>query len=268
MKIGFIGLGFMGKPLLNGVVNSGMTDSARDIWTYDTDSDLLAATGKELGVTAAASAGDLISACDVIVMCLKPNVTKIVLEAEKDSFTSDKVMISIAAGVSLDTYAQILGADRKIVRVMPNRPAMVGDGVTLISYGTSVQDDDKNLAKKIFSSVGSVYELDERLMNAGVALTGSSPAYVFMFIEAMADAAIEQGIPSDIALTLAAQAVRGSAHMVIETGISPQELIKAVCSPGGTTIEAVKVLEEEHLHNSIAKAMSACTKRAVELSKN
>jgi pyrroline-5-carboxylate reductase len=145
---------------------------------------------------------------------------------------------------------------------------MVGEGVTLISFGDKVNTVDKELAKKIFSSVGSVFELDENLMNAGVALTGSSPAYVFMFIEAMADAAIEMGIPGDIALTLAAQAVRGSAQMVIETGISPKDLISAVSSPGGTTIEAVKVLEEEHLHSSIAKAMSACTRRAEELSQS
>ena len=150
---------------------------------------------------------------------------------------------------------------------MPNTPALVGEGMTLISYENNIDENDIKNVKKLFESVGKVEILDEKLMNEVTALTGSSPAYVYMFIEAMADAAVLSGIPRGIAYKLAAQSVMGSAKMVLESGKHPGELKDEVCSPGGTTIEAVSELEKNGFRSAVIEAMNVCTKRAREIGK-
>mgnify|MGYP000182477566 CR=1 FL=1 len=263
-KIGFIGTGNMGSAIVRGVVRSG-TASPEDVYIFDTDTGKAEALAEETGVIVASDSIELVNTCRYVVLAVKPVYVGPVLTEIKNCFTDDKVLISIAAGVNKDTLRSYLGADRKVVRTMPNLPLMVGEGMTLISFDNNMREEEKNFIKSIFEGAGKAEELEERLMNEVTSLTGSSPAYVFIMIEAMADAAVQQGIPRKLAYRLAAQAVLGSARMVLETGLHPAELKDQVCSPAGTTIEAVKALEKNGFRYSIMEAMNECTAKAFKL---
>ncbi|HPD01708.1 MAG TPA: pyrroline-5-carboxylate reductase, partial [Acetivibrio sp.] len=177
-----------------------------------------------------------------------------------------KILVSVAVGIPIKFYQGIVGADKRIVRTMPNTPALVGEGMTLMCW-ENVSDDEGKTVREIFECFGKVEYLDEKLMSEVTALTSSSPAYVFMFIEAMADAAVLSGIPRNLAYKLAAQAVLGSAKMVLETGKHPGELKDMVCSPAGTTIEAVSSLEKNRFRYAVIEAMNECTRKALEIGK-
>ena len=267
IKVGFIGLGNMGTPLLKGVIRSGaaMPD---DIYIFDVDRSKGEALAKETGVRMAVDNIELVRECDYIVLAVKPVYIKQVLEEIKDIFTADKVLVSIAVGITSKTLKSILGDNKKIVRTMPNLPVLVGEGMTLVCFDRNLSDNEKAIVKSLFEGSGKVDELEERLMSEVTALTGSSPAYVFMLIEAMADGAVQQGIPRKIAYRLASQAVMGSAKMVLETGLHPAELKDQVCSPAGTTIEAVQTLEKNNFRYSIMEAMKECTMRALEIGRS
>ncbi len=265
-KIGFIGTGVMGSAMIKGITGTTIKE-ASNVYVFDVDKNKRNTLSQELGVVAVDSATQLVQTCDMIILAVKPNVVKNVLEEIKDSFTKDKLFLSIAAGIPLKTYKSILGEDKKVIRAMPNTPALIGEGMTLISFDSCVLQEDSEQAIKLLGSLGKVEVLEEKLMNEVVALTGSSPAYVFMMIEAMADAAVLSGIPRQTAYRLASQAVAGSAKMVAETGKHPGELKDQVCSPAGTTIEAVATLEKKGFRNSIIEAMNDCTKKARELGK-
>lgn len=265
-KIGFIGTGVMGTAMIKGIIGANIINPS-DIYVFDLDKTKLQALSEELGVNAVAGATEVVQVCEYIILAVKPNVVKIVLEDIKNVFSEEQLIISIAAGIPLKTYKNVLGDDKKVIRAMPNTPAIIGEGMTLISFDQCVQTEDINDAMAILGSLGKVECLDEKLMNEVVALTGSSPAYVFMLIEAMADAAVLSGIPRQTAYRLASQAVSGSAKMVAETGKHPGELKDQVCSPGGTTIEAVATLEKTGYRSSIIEAMNDCTKKAKELGK-
>ncbi|NMB95720.1 MAG: pyrroline-5-carboxylate reductase, partial [Clostridiaceae bacterium] len=166
-------------------------------------------------------------------------------------------------GVPIKMFKNLLGDKAKIVRTMPNRPALIGSGMTLVSFEKdSITDEECNTIKWLFESVGKVEMINENLMDEVTALTSSSPAYVFMMIEAMANDAVLRGIPSGTAYKLAAQAVLGSAQMVLETGKHPAELKDEICTPAGTTIEAVRALEKNNFRYAIIEAMEECTKKA------
>lgn len=263
-KIGFIGTGNMGTPLLKGVIRSGAA-KPEDIYIFDADKSKAEALAKENGVHAAAGNPELTSACDYILLAVKPVYIRQVLEEIRDSFTEDKVLVSIAVGVTSDTIKSILGRDKKVVRTMPNLPVLVGEGMTLVCFDKNISENEKATVKSLFEGAGKVDELEERLMSQVTSLTSSSPAYIFMMIEAMADGAVEQGIPRKLAYRLASQAVLGSAKMVRDTGLHPAELKDQVCSPAGTTIEAVKSLEENGFRYSVMEAMKECTRRALEI---
>lgn len=263
-KIGFIGIGNMGSSILKGIIHSG-TAQPEDIFIFDADMEKAAALANETGVVAAASNSDLVKQSDYIVLAVKPVFVGQVMDEIKGSFSADKVLVSIAVGVTSDTLRSYLAKDSKIVRTMPNLPLMVGEGMTLICFDNNISYEDKSFVKKLFEGSGRTEELEERLMSQVTALTGSSPAYVFIMIEAMADGAVAQGIPRKLAYKLAAQAVLGSAKMVLETGLHPAELKDQVCSPAGTTIEAVKALENSGFRYSIIGAMNECTARALEI---
>jgi len=265
-KIGFIGTGVMGTAMIKGIIGANIVTPS-DIYVFDLDKQKLQLLKDELGVNAEADSVEVVKKCDYVILAVKPNVVKVVLEGIKEVFTLDKLLISIAAGIPLKTYKNALGADKKVIRAMPNTPAIIGEGMTLISFDTCVKAEDIKETMSILGSLGKVECLEERLMNEVVALTGSSPAYVFMMIEAMADAAVLSGIPRQTAYRLASQAVSGSAKMVAETGKHPGELKDQVCSPAGTTIEAVAALEKYGFRNSIIEAMNECTKKARELGK-
>lgn len=261
MKITFIGAGNMSSALVNGIVMQGAV-KASDITVTDLDDNKLSALSK-IGVNTTKSNQDAIKNADVVVLAVKPNIYPIVLKEIKEMGNcEDKVFITIAAGVSIKSVKEQLGFDAKVIRTMPNTPAMVGEGMTIICYEEPVTKDELADGAELFKAVGKTEIMNENMLDPVVALTSSSPAYVFMFIEAMADGAVYDGIPRDTAYKMAAQAVMGAAKMVLETGEHPAKLKDMVCSPSGTTIRAVQVLEEEGLRSCVMKAMIECTKKA------
>lgn len=271
-KVGFIGVGNMGGALLRSIVRfnkeAALNNSEEQLFSvsaYDINAELLKKLTNETGIIEEISVASLVNNCDIIVLAVKPQYCQNVLEQIKSAITEKKIIVSIIVGLSARYFKGILGSQARIVRTMPNTPALVGEGMTLVSWNDSVNDDEKKAITKLFSCSGKVEELDESLLSEVTALTGSSPAYVFMFIEAMADAAVKAGIQRKLAYRLAAQAVLGSAKMVLDTGMHPAELKDMVCSPGGTTIEAVAILEQEGFRNAIIKAMDECTRKAREI---
>lgn len=266
-RIGFIGAGNMGSSLLRGILRSGMVGPG-NIYIFDADKGRMEALAAETGVNTCSCNAELVGICNYVILAVKPAVVPQVLPECRDSFTDGKVLISIAAGVSMEKLKQYAGNVAKVVRTMPNLPLMVGEGMTVICFDDNISEEEKNTVREIFRCSGETEELDERLMNRVIALTGSSPAYVFMMIEAMADEAVRQGIPRQTAYRLAARAVRGSAGMVLETGLHPAELKDRVCSPEGTTIEAVAELERCGFRHAIMSAMDACTERAAEIGRS
>ncbi len=262
--IGFIGVGNMGGAILKSVAQAGIVDKKR-IFAYDISIASLTALEQELGISKASDLHELVSKSDIIILGVKPNVVDKVLKECAEDFTANTILVSIAVGLPIELYKSIIGDNRKIVRAMPNTPALVGEGMTLISYEEDFTQEDIKTIKEIFECTGKVEVLEEKYMSEVTALTGSSPAYVFMFIEAMADAAVLSGLPRALSYKLAAQSVLGSAKMVLETGKHPGELKDQVCSPAGTTIEAVSVLEQAGMRSAIIQAMTACTERAREI---
>ncbi|HOJ12319.1 MAG TPA: pyrroline-5-carboxylate reductase, partial [Clostridiales bacterium] len=261
-RIGFIGAGKMGSAIAKGISGSGKVFPG-NIHIYDIDSDKTALLHNETGVSIEKSSIEVIEKCDIIVLAVVPGIIKSVLEPCSHLFDNSKIFVSIAAGVPIKVYKEILGDNAKIVRTMPNRPALIGRGMTLISFEkNSLSEIELYTIKDLFECVGKVEVLDESLMDEVIALTSSSPAYVFMLIEAMANAAVLMGIPAKSAYTMAAQAVSGSAEMVLETGRHPAELKDEICTPAGTTIEAVKALEKNGFRYAIIEAMEECTKKA------
>lgn len=264
MKIGFIGGGNMGTALMSGFISSEKFDK-NDILVYDAFSPKLEELKETLGVIPKMSVAELEKDADVIVLAIKPNVMPSVL-GELKSY-SDKIYISIAAGVTLSTLENALGEDKKIIRAMPNTPALVGCGMTVISPNKNISPDENLLAEEMFNSIGDTVFLGEDYMNAAIALHSSSPAYIYMLIDAMADSGVKYGLPKVAALKLAAKAVEGSAKMVLERDEHPMQLKDNVCSPGGTTIAAVCELENNGFRSSVQKAIDACVEKAEKMSK-
>jgi len=261
-KVGIIGTGNMGGAIIKGICSS---KKAYEIYIYDINTRLTEQLSSDYPVTAMSSVKELTGICDVVIAAVKPQSMESMLKECRETLSPSTLFVSVAVGLPVAYYTKILGADKKIVRTMPNTPALVREGVTIVSFGNNITPEEKKLVKDIFSCIGVVEELDESLMSEVTALTSSSPAYVFMMIEAMADAAVQSGIPRSISYRLAAQAVLGSAKMVLETQKHPAELKDMVCSPAGTTIEAVFKLEEKGFRNAIMAAMKECTRRALEI---
>ncbi|MCQ2495486.1 MAG: pyrroline-5-carboxylate reductase [Lachnospiraceae bacterium] len=263
-QFGFIGAGNMGLPLLKGAISLCGVENCMFYTPVPAEVE------KVNAITGAESVENniqLANNCKFIVLCVKPQFLGSVYEDLKQVDLKDKVVVSIAAGVASDTIRENIGASTKIVRIMPNTPAGVGEGMACICFPaeSNLSDEEKNTVLALFNKVGKAEVIPETLMNAAVCANGSSPAYVYMFIEALADSVVKYGIPRKTAYTLAAQTVLGSAKMVLETGIHPGELKDNVCSPGGTTIAAVEKLEEYGFRNAIMKATDACYEKSVEL---
>jgi len=265
-KIGFIGGGNMAKAIIGGLVKSGQV-APSNIWVFDRKAEANEALAREYGIQAAESAEALAREVDILFGAVKPNVILKVLKDLASQLKKEALVVSIAAGVTLDSLATVLGHDRKIVRVMPNTPALVNEGMTSITPNVLVEQSEIDEVVTIFESFGKAAVVSEYLIHSVVGVSGSAPAYVFMFIEAMADAAVLGGMPRTQAYQFAAQAVKGSAQMVLETGKHPAELKDMVCSPGGTTIEAVKVLEEKGFRAAVMEAMQQCMAKSEALSK-
>ncbi len=259
-KIAFIGAGNMGGALIEGLLKSGV--EAAQIYVYDTDSRKTAALTQK-GITVAATALNAVIAAKYIVLAVKPQYYGKLLE--DIGYVNDKVFISIAPGISLFSLSQQVSGYSTCVRVMPNTPAAIGQGMSVIA-DSGLPADVMTTVRAIFETAGEVEVVPERLMDAVVAMSGSSPAYVYLLIDAMADAGVSAGLSKELALRLAAQAVKGSAAMVQQTGEHPAVLKDRVCSPGGTTIKAVETLEKAGFRSSIYDAVNACITRCRELS--
>lgn len=265
-KIGFIGCGNMGKAILGGLIASGQVQPGQ-IWVYTPSPENVARLHDRYGINAAQSAQEVAQVTDIVFGAVKPNMMVKVLSEVASSLNKETLVVSIAAGVTLDQLARALGHDRKIIRSMPNTPSLVNAGMTSVTANALVTEQDINDVLDIFRSFGAAEVVQESMIHPVVGVSGSAPAYVFMFIEAMADAAVLGGMPRAQAYRFAAQAVMGSAKMVLETGKHPGELKDMVCSPGGTTIEAVKVLEEKGFRAAVIDAVQACMAKSDALSK-
>ncbi|MBQ8637227.1 MAG: pyrroline-5-carboxylate reductase [Clostridia bacterium] len=258
-SIGFIGAGNMGGAIMGGISAKGLFD---EVFVYDKNAEAANAAAEKYGVRSeniktAANA-------DIVILAVKPNVLYSVIDEIKTYTSDDAVIVSIAAGQSIDKIENAFGKPIKLMRVMPNTPALVGEGMSALSPNKLLSQDKISTAEvlDIFKSLGKAEIVAENLMDAVTGVSGSSPAYVFMFIEALADAAVAAGMPRDKSYTFAAQSVLGAAKMVLETGTHPAELKDMVCSPGGTTIEAVKVLEEKGLRAAVMDAVKACVEKS------
>ncbi|WP_139902050.1 pyrroline-5-carboxylate reductase [Clostridium thermarum] len=265
-KIGFIGCGNMGQAMIGGIIKSGIT-SPENIITSDMNESFLHSMKNKYGLLTTLDNTEVASFSDIIILAVKPNIYEKVIKEISPVVKQDVLIITIAAGITIDFVKRAFGRDMKVVRTMPNTPALVGEGMTALSKNSSVTDEDLKDAISIFESFGKAEVIDEKLMDSIPAVSGSSPAYVFMFIEALADGAVLRGMPRDKAYKFAAQAVLGAAKMVLETGEHPGSLKDKVCSPGGTTIEAVYSLEMNNFRGTIISAMESCTKKAEAMSK-
>ena len=264
--LGFIGSGNMGQAMIGGVAKAKLF-SGQQIIVSDLDVLKLQALNNTYGVKTTTDSREVAAKADLIVLAVKPNVYDSVLKSIKSVITGNKIIITIAAGVSIADVEAILGEDVKIVRTMPNTPALVNEGMAALCRNGNVSDGELAEVKAIYESFGKAEVIPEYMIDSVIGISGSSPAYAFMFIEALADAGVIGGLPRDKAYKFAAQAVLGSARMVLETGKHPGELKDMVCSPGGTTIEAVATLEAEGFRSAIIKAVVDCMKKSQEMTK-
>ena len=266
MKLGFIGSGNMATAILNGAVRSGFLKGA-EVGIFDIDpAQCVKVKAAYPDVQVMESVAKLMQSCEFVIPAVKPIYLRAVL-AELTPYASGKKIISIAAGWTFAMLTDILNekSGAQVLRVMPNTPAMVGEGFTALCEETTFTEDSMAWAKGLFETLGEVSVLPERLFDAVIAVSGSSPAYVYMFIEAMADGAVKLGMPRKLAYRAAAQAVLGAAKMVLETGEHPGKLKDDVCSPGGTTIEAVDMLERKGMRGAVLAAMEACADKCQKL---
>ena len=267
MRVGLIGAGNMGSAILRGMMAADYLRQS-DVAVCDTSRRKLEELSRELpGVTYVEDAAELAELCEMVILAVKPHYLQEVIDDIRETIQG-KAVISIAAGWTVAMLEEALeGTDATCLRVMPNTPAMVGEGMTAICDDSTFSKEDFAFAKGIFDACGRTVILPERLFDGAIAISGSSPAYVFMMIEAMADAGVKEGIPRTCAYEMAAQALLGSALMVLQSGTHPASLKDAVCSPGGTTIEAVEMLEKHGFRAAIMDAMNACAEKSRQMSK-
>lgn len=264
--IGFIGGGNMASAIIGGIIGSGIADKDHII-AADKFPTVVDCLKNRFGIQASTENIEISSNADILFLAVKPNMFATVIPEIKDSIKKDALIISIAAGQTIEKIENLFEKEIKLVRTMPNTPALVGESMSALCANKNVSEDELAVAIDIFNSFGKCEVVSESLIDAVVGVSGSSPAYVYMFIEAMADAAVADGMPRAQAYKFAAQAVLGSAKMVLETGKHPGELKDAVCSPGGTTIEAVAELEKNGFRNAVIAAQRACVEKSKEMSK-
>lgn len=267
MKIGFIGLGNMASAMIAGILAKELVGPGEVIGSAKTK-ETVERVREQYKITTVSDNAQVAKEADILFLAVKPVFFSEIIEEIRESVRSETIVVSIAAGRDLAYLREAFGRpDIKLIRCMPNTPALVLEGCTGVCAGQNIQPEDLDIVLELLNSFGKAIVIPERLMDVVIGVSGSSPAYVFMFIEAMADAAVAGGMPRKQAYEFAAQAVMGSAKMVLETGLHPGELKDMVCSPGGTTIEAVKVLEEKGLRAAVMDAVEACVKKSGDMSK-
>lgn len=261
MKIGFIGCGNMASAMIGGILKKGIYDR-KEILGSNLTEEGKRKSEERLGISVTTDNNEVVENSEVLVLSVKPQYYEEVIGEIHEKIRREQIIISIAPGKTIAWLEERLGKDKKIVRVMPNTPALVGEGMSGACANSNLSEEELERVCEILNSFGKTEMISENLMDAVVAVSGSSPAYVFMFIEAMADAAVSEGMPRKQAYKFAAQAVLGSAKMVLESGQHPGELKDMVCSPGGTTIEAVRQLEKKGFRSAVIEAMKVCSEKS------
>lgn len=260
-KIGFIGCGNMGKAMLGALVKADSINRG-DLLVSTKTKNSAENINRDFNVEVTLSNVEVAKKSDILFLAVKPYFFKDVIEEIKDAVRDNSIIISIAAGVSISQIEQWFNKDMKIVRTMPNTPALVNEGMSAICPNKNISNEELEYVGSLYNLFGKYEILDEKDFHAFIALCGSSPAYVFMFIEAMADAGVKLGIPRAKAYRLAEQSILGSAKLALETGKHPGELKDAVCSPGGTTIEAVIDLEQNGFRSTVISAVEKCAEKS------
>ena len=264
LRIGFAGAGKMATALARGFMRAGLT-SPEQIMASDPAEPARKVFAQETGGKTTTRNQEVAHFAKVMILAVKPDYVPPVLVELKDHFTPEHLLISIAAGVTLTKIEAVLPANARVIRVMPNTPALIGASASAFAPGKSASSSDTELAHKLFAAVGIVYQVKEALLDAVTGLSGSGPAYVYLFIEGLSDGAVAAGLPRDVATRLAAQTVLGSARMVLETGLHPGALKDMVTSPGGTTIEGLHELEKGKLRGTVISAVRAATDKSRRL---
>jgi len=267
MKIGFIGTGNMGMAIIKGYL-SVHPGEKKNIFAFDKDADKLRVLSDALGIIGCSSMDQLMEQSNVIVLAVKPNIFDAVIPEISRLYRTGQVLVSIAAGISMGYIEKLMQKDDvKLVRVMPNTPAMVNEGMSALCRNQFITDVEFEPVLELFHSIGRAEVIGEELIDTVIGVSGSSPAYTYMYIEALIDAAVSNGMDKEQAKIFAGQAVLGAAKMVLETGIDPVTLRVNVCSPGGTTIEAVNALLNNGFQDNVAEAFQAAVNKSKAMTK-
>ena len=264
--VGFIGSGNMGRAIMGGMIAAGLYAPSQILASAKTN-EMVEKIEKELGIVATSDNATVAKKADILFLAVKPGVFATVIPEIRDCCKEGQIVVSIAAGQTLTSITELFGHEIKLVRAMPNTPALVGEAMSAVTPNKHVGEEEIQEVMAIFESFGKAEIVPETMMDAVVGVSGSSPAYVYMFIEAMADAAVADGMPRKQAYKFAAQSVFGAAKMVLETGEHPGVLKDAVCSPGGTTIAAVAELEKNGLRSAVIEAQRTCVQKSKDMSK-
>jgi pyrroline-5-carboxylate reductase len=265
-KIGFIGCGNMAQAIIGGIIQSGLLPKDSIIGSAKSKKSL-EQISRDLAIKVTKENILVAKEADILFLSIKPDQYAAVIEEIREHVKKEVIIVTIAAGITMDWVEDHFQFPIKVIRTMPNTPSLVREGMTAFCVNHKIQPEEKAVISSLLESFGKSEEIEERLMDAIPAVSGSSPAYAFMFIEALADGAVKDGISRDKAYQLAAQSLFGAAKMVLETGKHPGELKDQVCSPGGATIEAVATLEKNQFRGAILKAMEECTRKSVDLGK-
>lgn len=263
-RIAFLGAGNMATALIGGIIDAEIA-KPENIVISDIDKEKLRVKSEELEVKAAENNEEAIKEADIVILAVKPKDMEGLLDEIRDSLDSKKLIISIAAGITTSYIEKILKKEVPVIRIMPNTPVAVKEGASAFSIGEYVSQEEEKIVKSIFGAVGKIVKVEENLMDAVTALSGSGPAYIFYIIAALIEAAVSLGLDKKTATTLATQTVLGSAKLLQETGEEPEVLKEKVTSKGGTTEAALLVLDEGRLKETLDKALKAAAKRSQEL---
>ena len=263
-SVGFVGAGNMGEELIKGLLAANLVP-AEAIHATDVRLERLKELNRQYGIQVSSDNAELIRHADIVILAVKPQIMDAVLTEIAPAVTRRKLLISIAAGVSTAKIRAVLRKDARLIRVMPNTPALVLEGVTAVAKADGLEADDLETAGEIFGAVGRVVVLGEELMDAVTGLSGSGPAYIAVVIEALADGGVRMGLDRITAMTLATQTVLGAATLLRETGLHPGAVKDMVCSPGGTSIAGIAALEEGGIRTTFIKAVERATQRSREL---
>lgn len=264
LRIGFLGAGQMARALARGWINAGLVSADR-VCASDPVPQAGQAFHRETGANAGADNRETVATSDVLVLAVKPQMMKTLMAEVRPLTTPRHLIVSIAAGIPLRQLADGLGSDRRLIRVMPNTPCLIGASASGYAAGEAATASDVALVDRLLNAVGRAFALPESLLDAVTGLSGSGPAFVYVMIEALSDGGVRVGLPRDVATTLAAQTVFGAAKMVLETGSHPGQLKDMVASPGGTTIAGLHALERGGLRGALMDAVQAATQRSAEL---